>query len=374
MGIAYTPGLTVSGRAKVVKMRRLPIKGSTLKTVGELVEPDEIVARTELPGAVEVVKVSGKMGVEPVELADKEAFRVKKGDKIEEGTLLAEMKYLFGLFHTSCVSPLSGTIEYISETTGNVGVRKHPTVVDINAYISGKVTDVLPEEGVEVTTHGMFIQGIFGIGGERRGKLKVVVENPADELTVDKVPENAEGLILVGGSLVQAEALKLAQERGAKGIISGGIIDVDVTEFLGYEIGVAITGHEKIDTTVIITEGFGKMTMAQRTFDLLKKNEGNIASINGATQIRAGAQRPEIIVPSLDSNSSAEDEPELSHELKGGTNIRIIRVPYFGELAEVVDLPHELHTLESGTKVRVLTAKLASGEVVTVPRANVEII
>lgn len=374
MGTAYTPGLKVSGNAKIVKMRRLPIKGQTLKDIGSEVVPDDIVARTELPGEVEVVKVAGKMGVEPIELAESKCYRVAKGDKVEEDTLLAEMKFFFGLFHSSCKSPLSGTVEYISETTGNLGIRKPPTLVQVDAYVRGRVSNVLESEGVEITTHGMFIQGIFGIGGERRGNLKVVVNSPDEELTVDKIPAEAKGLILVGGSLVHADALKVASERGVKGIIVGGVIDVDLTEYLGYEIGVAITGHEDIVTTLIVTEGFGKMNMAQKTFDLLKKHEGKLASINGATQIRAGAQRPEIIVPSDSIGSAGEKEEELSHLLDIGTKIRIIRVPYFGELAEVVELPHELQTLDSGTVVRVLKAKLKSGEVVVVPRANVEII
>jgi hypothetical protein len=52
----------------------------------------------------------------------------------------------------------------------------------------------------------------------------------------------------------------------------------------------------------------------------------------------------------------------------------MIREPYFGELGTVTGLPATLQVLESGTEVRVLTAKLPSGEEVTVPRANVEII
>ncbi len=49
--------------------------------------------------------------------------------------------------------------------------------------------------------------------------------------------------------------------------------------------------------TLVITEGFGKMAMAHRTFDLLKSKQGMKASVNGATQIRAGVMRPEVIVP-----------------------------------------------------------------------------
>ncbi len=46
-----------------------------------------------------------------------------------------------------------------------------------------------------------------------------------------------------------------------------------------------------------MTEGFGRMTMAKRTFELLRGSGGRKASVNGATQIRAGVMRPEIVIP-----------------------------------------------------------------------------
>ena len=110
--------------------------------------------------------------------------------------------------------------------------------------------------------------------------------------------------------------------------------------------------------------------MADRTFKLLQSLEGQIASINGATQIRAGVIRPELIVP---RTATAEAEAER-HDLDIGTPIRIIREPYFGQLATVAGLPPELQQIPSGAEVRVLVARLQSGEEVIVPRANVEII
>jgi hypothetical protein len=57
-----------------------------------------------------------------------------------------------------------------------------------------------------------------------------------------------------------------------------------------------------------------------------------------------------------------------------GTPIRIIRKPYFGAIGEVHSLPVELQQLESESMVRVVNIELDGGRVVTVPRANVEII
>jgi hypothetical protein len=96
-------------------------------------------------------------------------------------------------------------------------------------------------------------------------------------------------------------------------------------------------------------------------------------SINGATQIRAGVIRPEIIVPITETTEAHRISLD-AFELKIGTPIRVIREPYFGQLGSVTELPAQLVELESGTHVRVLGAKLADGRDVTVPRANVEII
>jgi hypothetical protein len=123
----------------------------------------------------------------------------------------------------------------------------------------------------------------------------------------------------------------------------------------------------------MITEGFGEMAMNPRTLNLLKEFEGEEAAINGATQIRAGVLRPEIIIPHGRAGD-VEAEDELSSGMKSGTKIRIIREPYFGALGEVVSLPVELQKIESESSVRVIEIELESGERVIVPRANVEII
>ena len=57
-----------------------------------------------------------------------------------------------------------------------------------------------------------------------------------------------------------------------------------------------------------------------------------------------------------------------------GTPIRVIRDPYFGAIGTVAALPEAPQVLGSGSKSRVLDVSLESGEVVTVPRANVELI
>jgi hypothetical protein len=364
--------LTVSGDIVVRRTRRLPIKGEVLVGIGDSVDPSTPIARALLPGNLQTLRIADPLGVEP---KDAQAFMVVKvGDHVEKGDLVATGKKLFGIFKAPVAnSEHTGTLESFSEITGNALIREPSIPIDMNAYIKGKVAEILPEEGAIIETRCAMVQGIFGVGGERQGVLRQAVAT-ADEVIDEKhILDTDAGKILVGGAGMTAAAIKRASDVGAAGIIAGGLKDSDLIEFLGYDIGVAITGSEKINLTLMVTEGFGFLPMAARTFELLASLEGHDCSINGATQIRAGVIRPELIVPEPRTTGEASQEAKVL-SLNIGTQIRVIREPYFGLLASVTDLPPELVTLDSGTHVRVLRAKLNSGEEVTVPRANVEII
>lgn len=371
MGSAYTPGLTVSNDIVVRRVRRLPIKGDVSVKSGDKVEPDTVVARAMLPGILQTIKLAEKLSLEAKDV--KSALMMKAGDTVEKNQMIAETKGFFGLFKSVVNSDFSGVIESISEVSGHVLIREPSIPVDLSAYMEGTVAEVIPDEGAIVETRGAMVQGIFGIGGERTGIIRMAVNSAADVLDESAIKDDDAGKILIGGSLVTVGAFKRAAEVGAVGLVAGGVLDSDLIEFLGYDIGVAITGQEPITFTLMVTEGFGKLNMAERTFNLFKSLEGKRASMNGATQIRAGVIRPEIIVP-LELTGAATSAAGGALELKAGTPIRIIREPYFGMLGTVTDLPATLVVLESGTEVRVLKAKLESGEEVTVPRANVEII
>ncbi len=370
MAHAYTPGLQVSERAVIRKHRRLPVPGEVLAKEGQEVRAEEVVARALLPGSVTMVNVARELNVQPEEVP---RFMLKReGDEVQAGEVIAELRAFFGLFHSIARSPIDGTIESISEVTGQVAIRGRPTPVDVRAYVDGTVVEVLPNEGVVVSTTCAYVQGIFGIGGEGWGELHVAVDGPGDTLEAGAIDEGAAGKVLVGGAFVTLEALQAAREAGAVAVVVGGMDDRDLDRLLGYPIGVAITGHEKVGLTVILTEGFGPIPMAERTFNLLKARHGRRASVNGATQIRAGVVRPEVIIPEPGGEPFDYRPPEGRIEV--GSPVRLIREPYFGRLGTVVELPPEPEVIETEARVRILRVKLDDGAVVTVPRANVELI
>ncbi len=373
MAHAYTPGLRVTKAAIIRKERRLPLPGQVLAEKGDRVRAEDVVARTELPGNVQPINVAGLLSVPPEDVP--QLMLKKEGESVRKGEPIAQSKGFFGLFKSTVTAPSDGTIESISRITGQVILREPPIPVEVNAYVDGTVIDVFENEGVVVETKASFIQGIFGIGGERIGIIKALVENPEDEITPDLITPDCEGKILIGGSFITAEAINRAVSVKAKGIVVGGIDDKNLRDFLGYDIGVAITGSEQKGITLMITEGFGKLRMAKKTFELLVSLEGKKASINGATQIRAGVIRPEVIVPlGEDAEVKEERGEELKEGLVIGSQVRVIREPYFGMLGKVTALPPELKEIETEAKVRVLELELEDGRKVIIPRANVEII
>jgi len=374
MGHAYTPGLRVTERTLIRKKRILPIQGNVQVKVGQKVTNDTIIARTELPGKVHTINVVNLLSIEA---ADIQHYMLKKpGDRIVKDESIAESKPLIKWFKTSIKSPIKGTVESVSAITGQVLLREEPQPLELKAYIDGEVVEVIEKEGAFVETYCSFIQGIFGIGGETNGIVEVIVKDPDQELTPELILPVHRHKIIVGGSYVSSAALKKAIDTGVQGIVVGGFDDKDLKALLGYDLGVAITGTEKIGLTLVLTEGFGRINMARKTFELLVAKQGKKASISGATQIRAGVIRPEIIIPdpALKEKEKAVDQGWERGAMKEGDVIRIIREPYFGKLAKVKALPNELVKIETESPARVLQAEFPDGKVATIPRANVELL
>ena len=131
MAHAYTPGLKVLHRTKVKKNRRLPIKGEVTKNVGDILEPNDIVATTDLPGNVQMVKVANILNIGPADVLD--VMLVAEGDTVKKGEMIAQTEGIFGYFKSDVKSPIDGTIESVSGVTGQIVMRDAPIPVEVDA-------------------------------------------------------------------------------------------------------------------------------------------------------------------------------------------------------------------------------------------------
>src|SRR5262245_19697771 len=366
MAHAYTPGLRVTEHTLVRRERRLPLQGEVLVAKGDTVAARTIVARTLLPGNVQTVNLASALGVEPAETAAKLVRPL--GSEVKAGEKIAETKALFGLMTSRATAPAAGVLESVSDVTGQLILREPPIPVEIDAFLAGTVVEVMANEGVVVESPAAFVQGIFGIGGEVHGALVTAVSGPDDELTADRLSSTHQGKVVVGGSYVNHAVLKEAIRLGVRAVVVGGFDDRDLKDLLGYDLGVAITGQESLGLTLVLTEGFGRIRMAERTFRLLQKLEGQEAAVSGATQIRAGVMRPEIVVP-LAAGRGEVGEAGVSG-MDVGSLLRCIRGEHFGRIGRITALPAPLTELGSESHARVLEAELDGIGRVVLPRAN----
>ena len=372
MAHAYTPGLKVTAHARLLRERRLPLKGQVLVKAGDAVGAKDVVARTQLPGNVQTVNIAAKLSIDPAKVPESLVRPI--GTQVEAGELIASGRSLFGLLQQKATAPTRGTLESVSGITGQLILREPPIPVEVDAFVDGRVVEVLPDEGVVIETEGTFIQGIFGVGGETQGAIAVVTPGPDDELRSEHLSEAHRGQIVVGGSRVSYATLMRAKSLGVAAVVVAGFDDRDLRELLGKDLGVAITGSEDLGITLLLTEGFGAIPMADRTWKLLKTREGDAASVSGATQIRAGVMRPELLIAGAPRRTGVAEVAGATG-LEIGCALRVIREPHFGRIGRVVELPPELQLLDSEASVRVLVVEFADGgERAMVPRANVELI
>ena len=372
MAHAYTPGLRVTEFAVLRRERRLPLKGQVLVQQGQVVDAQTVVARTELPGNVQTLNLAAKLSVDPARA--EAALTRPVGSAVKQGEVVAAAKSLFGLVTHTLPAPVDGVIESVSKISGQLILREAPIPVEVNAFVRGVVVEILPAEGVVVEARGAFLQGIFGVGGETWGEIIVAAERPDEELSASRLGPQHAGKVVVGGAYVSHATLLRARELGVAAVVVGGFDDHDLRQLLGHDLGVAITGSEELGFTLILTEGFGRIRMAERSWTLLNAQQGRMASVSGATQIRAGVMRPEILIPG-ESGASARTEEGHGAGLEVGSLLRVIREPHFGRIGRVVELPSELRELDTEARVRVLVVEFSDGvERAVVPRANVELI
>jgi len=373
MAHSYTPGLTVTEHTTVRRRRMLSLPGTVLVATGETVRANQAVARAELPGKVYPLNLANQLGVAPDEIHE---YLIKKaGDPVQKDEILAQNKPLIKWLKTEVLSPVTGFVESVSSVTGQVLLREPPRVLELLGYVDGRIVEVIPQQGVVVETDCSLVQGIFGIGGETRGEIMLVVTSPDEALTPRHLTADMKGKVVVGGSFISSDALARAKEVGVAGLVIGGIHDKDLRALLGYDLGVAITGTEQVGFTLILTEGFGAIPMAGKTFALLSAHAGQPASISGATQIRAGVIRPEIIIPKGGpaGDHSAATVPQREG-IRIGDLVRIIRDPLFGKIGEVASLPSDLQKIPTESDVRVLEVRFADGSKAVIPRTNIELI
>ncbi len=209
--MSYAERVRFQENTSVRKVRRIPAQGQVLVSKGDRVSPETIVVRgTVFNPEIHEVKVYVRLGVDPTE-AGKYVLK-EKGDEVKKDEVIAINRSFLGRSKV-CRSPIDGSIETFSKSSGRVFIRGKPIPVEVKAHIPGTVVDTIPGEGAIVECKASLIEGTFGIGGETVGELVTAVDKPDEALTTDLIKDGHKGKIIVGGSFVTLDALREGREN-----------------------------------------------------------------------------------------------------------------------------------------------------------------
>ncbi|MGI5917771.1 MAG: hypothetical protein ACOX9A_15125 [Anaerolineae bacterium] len=335
---------------QVVRRRLLPVPGKVRVQVGDRVEADDIVAEATVEGRLHVIDLARELGTGAPDVL--RHVRVSSGQAVERDTVLASIRP-FGLLRKVVRAPFAGVIKRIEE--GYLFLRSDPQTLLLRAYVPGEVVEHYPHRGVAVRAIGAHVRGVWGCGDERQGMLATMVSAPDEPLTWERVSLRYRGAVIVGGMLDDSRAVYRAHQFGLHGLVVGSILPE--LRPICKEIGLP----------VVVTEGMGRIPMAEPVFALLQSYHGRQAVIAGETP-EAGT---EIIIPLREADTTAVTVAP-ARPVEMGMRVRIIRQPYLGMIGQIVDQPPAPQETAIGTETEGAEVRLADGQIVFVPYVNME--
>jgi hypothetical protein len=358
----YYPAETrIAPLTTIRQQRLLPKRGRVLVRPGDWVEPGDVVARCQIPGKLCVVDVSQALGI-PRELV-RDSLRKQIGAAVQADDVLAERNGTLGRSPSRCVSPEDGRV--IAIRLGRVLIETPPRPFELDAMFRGRVADVLPQQGVLISTVGARIQGVWGSGGDAYGVLTLPTQGGQEPLDEQILGDSTHRALVVIDDVLSESILGQAVDLGVGGLIAGSANHGLCRQ------------TQPLPVSVLLTEGFGQVPMSRRAFSILQSCAGREAMLSIGTLGTRGAPgmhpRPEVLVP-LESRGTSVDQEIGPRPLRGGEQVRCLRAPYLGLTGTVTKLPVLPQKVESGARLPVARVELTGDTSVVIAVANLEVI
>jgi len=339
--------------ATVIRERLLPIKGTVLARMGQKVNSADVVAEALWAREHTFLDVARTLNVSP-DAADK-LIRCKAGDKVPAGAVIAMGR---GLLPKTVKAPRDGRV--VAAGGGQVLLESGESRMELRAGISGNVTQIIADRGVEIQTTGALIQGVWGNGRVDTGVMINLADKPDTTLTASRLDVSMRGSILIAGEVKEEAALLAAAELPVRGLILGSLFPslIPVAREMRYPI--------------VLTEGFGALPMNSAAYRLITTNAKREATVSAEAFDRYSGARPEIIIPLPASNP-----PPIPHDIEAfapGQTVRLLRQPAAGQIASIVGLHDGLATFPSGLRAAAAEVQLENGEKLLIPLVNLEVV
>lgn len=347
------PMLHVLPLTTIVRERVLPVAGKVNARVNQRVNPTDVIAEASFAREHVLLDVARTFGVSAI-AADK-MIKVNAGDRLSEGSLVAEKS---GLFARAIKAPRPGRVMVAG--SGQVLMEVGDARIELRAGLPGMVTQVIPERGVVIRTSGALVQGVWGNGRIDNGLMVSLIEKPDDVLTADQLDVSLRGSVILGGHIKDLETLKAAAELPVRGLIISSLLSS------------LIVPAYQMRYPILVLDGFGTMPVNSAAFKLLTTNNKREATVNAEHFDRYSGNRPEVIIPL--PFSTEPEEPNSYESFAVGQTIHMRRPPNAGMIGSISSLRPGLSPLPSGLRARAAEVKLENGEILLVPLVNLEVV
>lgn len=345
----------------IVRNRVLPphVYGTIAVDVDDEVTGNHVVAQGQSPQDYVIIDVAEALGISPARMEkQKTVMAVEAGERVEAGQPLAIARRRRDRKRMP-KAPAAGIVNLVEN--GRVILQINPKPVLVRARIPGIVEDMVGERGVRIRSTGTLIQCAWGNGKFGFGPYHMEPETGLASLAEQNTMlSSIRGRVYVLNRPITGDDLRIVAEQEL-----GGLVGPSMPFYLR-EASFALK------VPVILTEGFGDLRPARRTYEMLKKyareREG---AFDAAMPSRWEYGRPEIVLP---GGSTLAKPPAIDRPLKVGDAVRVRVGKLAGEIGEVLFLPPTPTRVENGLRLPSAQLKIRNmPDKITIPLANLEI-
>jgi hypothetical protein len=360
--------------------RGLADDGEVVVEAGQRVAADEVVAIGRGAEATVTIDAAADLGVPPAEVV--KSLTRQAGSDVNAGEVLATVRA--GLRKRELKAPEDGTLVAVDAVSGQLRFRPAGNKGELKAHVAGTIESIDGQRGVSIVTSGIRLNGIWGLGGETVGVLRVLTQRRDEDLAGDALDARAALAVVAAGRAASADALKKAAAAGVKAVILGSLEQAELRAFLE---GQGRTGPRwyvggpdwrlpsptpVLPFTIVVTEGFGKLPMAPEAFETLLESDGREVSLAGETRLRGGLSRPEIIIPTV-NRGDARPAPVDGATVQAGTRVRLVDPDHLGLVGAVIQGP-ALRPAGDGMLREMIDVEIDGGGRRSLPINNVEVL
>jgi len=348
----FAPVIHVLPVTLVQRKRLLPATGRILTRKGQKVTAAEVIAEANLTPDHLLLDVARGLGVSSSE-ADK-YIQKQQGEDVAVGDVIAGP---VGLARRVVRATQPGQV--VLAGGGQVLLQLEGRPLELRAGLSGTVSELYPDQGVQVETVGALVQGVWGNGRVDSGLLAVLLKSADEELIPSRLDISLRGGVVLGGYCEDIHVLQDAEEQQLRGLILASMSSALIPEAL------------KMHYPIIILDGFGRLPMNRAAFKLLSTSGRREAVVNASQWDRLAGIRPEVILP-LPPTTQPMSTTDMI-QFSADEDVRITHGPHIGEVG-ILNRLLGVVTLPSGIRAPAAEVQLETDESLVLPLANLEVL